>query len=524
MARSTSHIAVIGAGIGGLAAALRLAHAGLKVSVFDMHSAPGGKMRTVPSDAGPVDAGPTVLTMKPVFDQLFHDVGEHLEDHVSLEAESVLARHFWRDGTRLDLMSNFDESRANVDRVFGGRVAREFTRFSRRAASLYEAFDAPMMRSGKPSRMAVAARVLANPGLVRAMAPHLTLGRSLTKQFSEPKLAQLFARYATYVGGDPSASPALLSLIAHSEAMGVWHVKGGMHRLAKAIEALASRFGAEFHYNAPVTEIRTGQEDSYHLQVSDQDLRFDKILFNGDPRALKMGALGSDVVSAISEPHCIPRSLSAFVHSFAARADGVDLAGHNVFFSDTPNAEFDPIAQGKLPTDPTLYLCAQDRFGGATPNGLERFEIIMNGAPIPDETPENREQESQCQTLTFTRLSQFGLTFSPTPGPRSLTSPSGFARLFPKSNGALYGRSPHGMMAAFKRPTARTRISGLYLVGGGAHPGAGIPMATLSAQHAAAAILSDLTSTSTFQRRAMRGGISTVSATAEHVPSRSSLS
>ena len=514
-----STVAIIGAGIGGLAAALRLAAKGVDVTVFERHATPGGKMRTVPSEAGPVDAGPTVLTMKPVFDALFTEAGARLEDHVTLLREPCLARHFWADGTRLDLMADAGESLRNVAEVFGAKVGREFEAFTARAARLFEAFEAPMMQAAAPTQLGLTQAVLRQPSLIAAMTPHLSLSAALNKQFSEPKLAQLFGRYATYVGGSPEASPAILSLIWHAEAQGVWHVKGGMHQLAVAIEALAKARGARFIYGADIGEIMP-VASGFELGGA----RFDKVLFNGDPRALRHGLLGASVRDAVPEHATEPRSLSAYVHSFAAKAQGCDLAAHNVFFSDGVNAEFAPLAKGKMPRDPTLYICAQDRFGAGAPQGLERFEIIMNAPPAPARAATGQHDSTKdierCQTTTFTRLMQFGLTFTPQPEATALTMPRGFAAMFPASNGALYGRSPHGMMAAFKRPTARTGLKGLYLVGGGAHPGAGVPMATLSAKHAAEAIWTDLSSTSTSPQGDTRGGMSTGSAMTANVPSR----
>jgi 1-hydroxycarotenoid 3,4-desaturase len=143
----------------------------------------------------------------------------------------------------------------------------------------------------------------------------------------------------------------------------------------------------------------------------------------------------------------------------------------------------------------------------------------MNAPPVL-KAPE--KEKKQCQTLIFDRLRQFGLQFDPQPGPETLTTPTGFDRLFPASLGSLYGRSPHGLMAAFQRPTARTKMQGLYLAGGGAHPGAGVPMAVLSARHAAEAIMTDLASTSTSPATAMPGGMLTASANAAPKQSLSS--
>jgi len=196
--------------------------------------------------------------------------------------------------------------------------------------------------------------------------------------------------------------------------------------------------------------------------------------------------------------------LSAHVMAFDAAYTGPELAHHTVFFADDEKTEFGDLAAGKVPADATLYICAQDHPAPATER--QRFEIIRNA---PAGLPHSEEENARCLTRIMERLARFGLTFDPRPKVKTLTAPADFDRLFPASQGSLYGRSPHGMLAAFKRPTARTPVPGLYLVGGGAHPGAGVPMATLSAQHAAGAILTDHALTLSSRQTAMRGGMST---------------
>jgi len=266
-----------------------------------------------------------------------------------------------------------------------------------------------------------------------------------------------------------------------------------MHQLAKAIADLAAARGVQFRFDADVARIDTRKGHVHAVQLADGEvIPANTVLFNGDPRALATGALGTDVGSVAPTTRTAARSLSAQVWSFAATPSGPDLAHHNVFFCADPRAEFAALDQGQHPRDPTLYICAEDRGQQSTLPPVERFEII-----------------AACQTHTFQSLARFGLTFDQLPGPEALTTPQGFENLFPASSGSLYGQSPHGMMAAFQRPTARTQIRGLYLAGGGTHPGAGVPMATISARHAAAAILSDLSSTSTSRPMATHGGMST---------------
>ena len=515
---------VVGAGIAGLAAAARLARAGRRVTVLERHPTPGGKMRVLDSPAGPVDAGPTVLTMRPVFDELFAALGTRLEEHVTLHRQRILARHVWPDGSTLDL---HDSEAANVEAIAafaGRRVAERFRAFAGRARRLYEAFDAPMMQAAEPALPRLAATVMRRPRLMADMAPGVTLASRLARELGEPRLAQLFGRYATYVGGSPYRVPALLSLVWEAEARGVWVVEGGMHALARALERLAAAHGAEFRYGAGVARIEAPSGRVQGVVLDDGTrLPAGEVLFNGDPRALATGALGPDVGAVAPQTRKAPRALSAQVWAFAAQPAGVELAHHNVFFSSDYAEEWGDLHAGRAPREPTLYVCAQDRGTPSPVPAPERFEIIVNAPPLA-RPPHPAEEYGSCRTRTFETLARMGLSFDPIPGAESLTTPAGFEALFPGSLGALYGQSPEGMTASLARPRARTRITGLYLAGGGAHPGAGVPMATLSARHAAEAMLSARPSTSRSGRTATPGGTSTGSATTAPAPSRSSPS
>ncbi|MEL6169406.1 MAG: 1-hydroxycarotenoid 3,4-desaturase CrtD [Pseudomonadota bacterium] len=511
-------VVVIGAGMGGLAAAMRLAHAGFDVTIADRNPWAGGKMRTVPSAAGPIDAGPTVLTMRDVFDALFEDTGSALDAHVNLEAEPLLARHVWPDGSMLDLHADAEASETAIRAFAGPAEAAAFVRFSEETARLFEAFDAPMMRAARPRIQALAGAAMRDPSLWPALGPFQTLARRLARHFEDPRLRQLFGRYATYVGGSPYDSPAVLGLIWQAEARGVWRVTGGMHRLAAAMAKRAEDLGARVLLGNGVRRIEVQAGSIRGVQLEDGTrLPARQVVMAGDPRALAAGLLGNHVSPAIRPPNAEPRSLSANVWAFAARPSGVDLAHHTVFFGHDPRTEFDPLRRGTLPEDPTLYVCAEDRGTGRTPPALERFEIIMNAPPLP--RGQSRDLAT-CRKRTFPVLKARGLVFSPEPPDDALTTPMGFEAISPGSLGSLYGRSPHGLMAAFQRPHARTAVPGLYLAGGGAHPGAGVPMATLSGRHAAAAIETDRTLRSKSRRTAMLGGTSTASRTTGAAPSR----
>ncbi len=487
----SNKIIVIGAGIGGLCAAVRLAsRGGAHVTLIEAEPTPGGKMRVVQSAAGPVDAGPTVLTMRYVLDDVFAQAGSRLEDHLTLTPQSVLARHWWADGSTLDLHADTEESAAAIAAFGGSRAEADFRRFNRFSTRLFAAFDAPMIQSAQPRIGRIALNALCRPDLWPALMPGITLAKQLARSFEDPRLRQLFGRYSTYVGGAPDLSPAVLALIWRAEAQGVWAIQGGMHRLALALADLARTKGVILNFGVSARSIERQGGRVTGVALSDgRVLKCDAVVFNGDPAALVAGLLGNGSQRALPAAAVNPRSLSAWVWTFAAKCTGPNLALHNIFFATDPAGEFGPIAKGEMPHDPTLYICAQDRQTDTASAGQERFQIIMNA---PTKTTQSAGDIEQCRIRTFQRLSKFGLSFDPAPSDTALTGPAGFAALFPASQGAIYGRSPQGLLAPFQRPSARTAVTGLYLAGGGAHPGAGVPMAALSGKHAAEAILSDL--------------------------------
>ncbi|MEO0358501.1 MAG: 1-hydroxycarotenoid 3,4-desaturase CrtD, partial [Pseudomonadota bacterium] len=422
--RKLCEITVVGAGIGGLAAAIRLAAVGHNVTVLEIADGPGGKIRTRPSPAGPIDIGPTVFTMRWVFEDLFRTARTALQDHLTLAADPILARHWWPDGSSLDLFADPAQSAQAVGAFAGAKAEQQFRAFSNHTRRLFETFQNPMMETGHPNSLDLAKAALSAPQTLLDLIPGKTLARALRQSFDDPRLQQLFGRYATYVGGSPFASPALLSLIAHSEALGVWSVQGGMYKLAVALEQVAKSLGVTFRYRCNVQQVSVDDGHATGVLTADGYQPADCVVFNGDPSALTQGILGKSCRPAVASSQVHPRSLSAWVWGFSAKPNGPDLSHHNVFFGSDPKQEFGPIAQGDMPADPTLYICAQDRAAGsASKPDQERFEIIMNGAPTQDSHP-RPEDQAQCQIRVFQTLAQFGLTFDPAPTLRMLTTPA----------------------------------------------------------------------------------------------------
>ena len=331
---TATRVVVIGAGFGGLSAALRLRAAGCHVTIVEQHDWVGGKARTVDSVAGPVAAGPTVLTMRHVFDEVFQATGAQLEDYATLTAQPRLARHFWPDGSRLDLFSDRAASRDAIASFAGARAAREFDAFAKEAESLFTLFDTPMMQTPDPSLTSLVRTVLSAPHHLATLSPMATLASKLRRAFTDPRLRQLFGRYATYVGGSPLHAPALFSLIWRSEEAGVWTVKGGVQALAEAMAVRFVEIDGVLETGCAVSRIEVAKGTCIGV-ITDTGERVpaDSVVFNGDPRALATGLLGETVSTVAPQTTKSPRSLSARVWSFAAKPSLPDLAHHNIFFA-----------------------------------------------------------------------------------------------------------------------------------------------------------------------------------------------
>ncbi len=529
------HVVIIGAGVGGLTAAMSLAAQGVEVTVVESAAGPGGKMREVMAGGAPIDSGPTVFTMRWVFDELAHDVGLSLDDHVKCQPTQTLARHYWSDGARLDLFADLDQSVAAIADFSGAQDALAYRAFAARAQGIFATLKDSYIRASRPNLIQLSRRIgLSRWGELIRLSPYSTLAGSLTRSFRDPRLRQLFARYATYCGSSPYAAPATLMLVAHVEREGVWLIEGGMQRLAEGLADMAQRCGAAFLYQRRAARILVegGRACGVELSTGER-LAADAVIMNGDVSALGAGLLGEEVTGAVAMTPAKARSLSAITWSMQAKTQGFALLRHNVFFSDAYRAEFDDILiHGRAPRAPTIYVCAQDR-GDQTPEPgaepqSERLFCIINAPANGDGVPLKLSDLQSCEDATFRHLDRCGLKVTPLDSALVATTPADFAQMFPASGGALYGRSQHGWMASFARPGARTRLPGLYLAGGVVHPGPGVPMAALSGRQAALSVTADLdlvrASTAPSHPAATPGGMSTRSATTGNMESPSSPS
>lgn len=489
-----AHVVVVGAGMGGLAAAIDLARSGLRVTLLERAEAPGGKVRALDVAGRQIDTGPTVFTMRWLFEALFNDAGASLDERLGLQPLEVLARHGWVGSDPLDLYADVERTVAAIDAFAGGTEADAYRRFAARSEAIFETLDHSFMRRSQPGPVALPLSMgLGGPRRLLATRPFTTLWRELGRCFRDPRLRQLFGRYATYCGSSPWAAPATLMLIAHAERAGVWTVKGGMPRLAQALHELAQEQGVTTRFGEGVARLDVaGRSVRGVVTDSGEKIPADAVVFNGDVVALENGLLGDEARQALPR-RTGPRSLSAVTWSLVARPRGFPLHHHTVLFGTDYRDEFDAIFhRGAVTAQPTVYLCAQDRHDGSAPRpevgqpASERVFLLVNAPP----KPMDESMAAEIEARTFAFLSDHGLEFDIEA--RQRLTPNEWAERFPGSAGAIYGWPTHGWRGSFQRAGARGRISGLYFAGGTVHPGPGIPMALQSGRIAASEALGDL--------------------------------
>ncbi len=491
MISSPPKVVIVGAGVGGLAAAIDLAVAGSRVLVLERASTSGGKARTSRVADLDVDAGPTVLTMRWVFDGLFSSAGASFGSEVDLQPSMVLARHAWTDGTRLDLYADRQRSADAIGAVFGSAERDAYLAFCKDTRRMYDLSEQAFLCGQRPTLESLARFGIAGLAALARLDGHRTMWAALERRFRAPKLRQLFGRYATYCGSSPFEAPATLSLIAHVEAEGVYRARGGMRSVVMALERLARRVGVEFMHDAGVEQVLVDRGRATGVVAAGATHTADAVVFNGDVSALGDGRLGIAAAGAAKVTAPPSRSLSAVTWAIAGRAHGFPLLHHNVFFSDGYEAEFDAmLLRSTVPAQPTVYVCAQDRGDESTPREDERLFVIINAPATGDQPARWSESERRrCTTVTMDMLERMGVT-SELRGAVQ-TTPVEFEDLFPGTGGALYGPRSIGQLSLLSRQGAGTKVGGLYLAGGSVHPGPGVPMAVLSGRLAAAKVLTD---------------------------------
>lgn len=488
------HVVVIGAGMGGLAAAVRLAARGLAVTICEQGPRPGGKLNQWTCDGWRFDTGPSLLTMPWVLRDLFADAGCALDDALTLDPVEPVCRYTFADGSRLDVTTDSARMAANIA-ALSPRDVPAFFRFLAYAGDLYATAAEPFLHY--PLRADVFRRNDLFPSgfrprdLMKIASPRSVHG-TVQRFFHDPRLRQVFDRYATYHGSSPYRAPAALCLVPFVEfATGAWYPRGGMYRIAEALTALAVRLGVTLRLNTPVAAIthRNGSARGVRLGGG-EEIAADAVISNVDVLTTYERLLESDL-PGVRTMRAVLRgrepSSSAFLLLLGTRRTFPELPHHSIFFSEDYRAEFADITDRQLPpTDPTIYLCRATATDPSTASpGCDNLFVMVN-VPHLDGRTDWQIFAPRYRERVLAALRRRGLDIAPTIAVEAVWTPETIMRSYGASRGAIYGFASNSRGAAFLRPPNRSPVlRGLFFAGGGAHPGGGVPLALLSGKIAA---------------------------------------
>ncbi len=481
-----SRVVVVGAGVGGLAAAARLAALGHDVTICEAEQQVGGKLGVYVRDGFRFDTGPSLLTMPQVFRDTFEATGGW-PPGLSLEPLQPTARYRFADGSGFDATSDLDDLCARLDAALGAGSGDDWRRLTARAERIWQATRGPFLESPLDGWRTMAALALRQPRDIAAIAPGQTLRGLGRRYLRDPRLRVFLDRYATYTGSDPRRAPAALAVVPYVEqAFGGWYVPGGLRVLGDALLDRAVARGSRVRLGARVTRITTsgGRASGVEL-VGGELVPADVVVANVDASTV-YGSLVSAPRAARRLARATP-SLSGFVLLLAVRGRTPGLAHHNVLFPADYDAEFDAVFgdPARPVGDPTLYVSAPDD-PGVRPDGHEAWFVLVN-APRHGTGPGAIDWRAPGLAASYADrlldlLGERGLPVRDRVLWSEVISPADLEERTGAVGGAIYGTSSNGAAAAFLRPANRSPVPGLFLVGGSAHPGGGLPLVTLSAQ------------------------------------------
>jgi phytoene desaturase len=485
---------VIGAGLGGLASAIRLAAAGQRVLVLERNATVGGKMSEVRAAGFRFDTGPSVITMREVLEDLFVTAGQSMHDHLELLPVDPLTRYFFADGSTLDIARSLPDTLAQIARLDERDVAG-YQKYLAYAARLYN-ITAPVFTFGPPPALASLRQVPVADALFAGGQALRSMQAAICAHVQHPHLRQLLGRFATYVGASPYLATALLSVVAHVELNGgVWYPRGGVYAIAGALEGVARKLGVEIRTGAAVTAIEL-QPHNKRQRVAGVRLASGEVIAG---RAVIANTDVADVYSQLLPAAFGARaarlahrevSCSGFIMLLGVAAQHAQLAHHNILFSADYAREFQQLfEQQHPPDDPTVYVAITSKTDSAhAPAGCENWFVLAN---VPASSAHYNWEEGRARyaELVLARLTRLGLDVR-TLRYSTIFSPPDLERMSGARRGALYGVSFNTRLAPFVRPrNAAPDVGGLYFAGGTTHPGGGVPLVLLSGKLAAELVL-----------------------------------
>ncbi len=482
-------VRIIGAGLGGLSAAIHLRMQGHDVAIFEKNSETGGKVSRRREGGHYFDLGPTLLTMPFVLEELFNVAGRRMEDHLTLHPVEPTCRYHWSDGTTFDAWGERSRLIDEVKRVFPDDAAG-FIRFLDDIARLYETTkDVFLFSPFRGFRELFSLRNARLAPMIGRLGFTSTVHASLERRFRSPKLIQFLDRFATYNGSSPFSAPATLNVIPHVElAFGAWYPEGGMYRIVEVLRQLAESVGVRMYCSSEVEGLRSSGKRITSLTVNGVEEPADVVISNVD--ALRTWRTLLEPAGFVMPGRLATeeRSCSGFLILAGVKAGEERSSHHSIFFSDHYRKEFRDIFDTRIfPEEMTVYRSISsisDR--SLAPEGEENWYLLINAPSRPDLFAENSQVEDY-RDMVWDRLATFGVR--PIIRSQSVMTPLDVEERYGSTGGAIYGSSSNSIFSAFLRHGNRVKgLENLFLVGGSVHPGGGIPLVLLSGKIAAGMI------------------------------------
>ena len=492
-------VAVIGAGMGGMCTAARLAKAGYEVTVFEASDRHGGKCRTEWIGNYAFDTGPSLLTLPAVYRDFFQRTGDVMGRVVELQSVNPSFDYRFADGSAVRFANlSRKETLSAIESTFGSSSAREWDQIMLQAEAMWDVSREPFIESELRSVLSL----LKRPTLLRDLriiAPWKSL-RDL--KLKDQRLRKILDRYATYSGSDPRVAPAVLASIAFvEEAFGAWHIKGGVGKLADAVYQRCLDRGVKFEFNVGVNQIDHDGTSTTGITLEDnRKLPFSIVVANADATAVYNKLITGKIKKLRRERANLAKadpSLAGFSLLLGLRPseNGTGLSHHNIFFPENYDAEFVDIFDRKQPVqDPTIYLCAPQDESMVKHPGHEAWFILVN-APRHDASGtdgfnwNDADFNHRYAMAIIDSLESRGISIRDRLEVLEIRTPADLERTVAAPGGAIYGTSSNGARSAFMRAKNRSPLKGLYCVGGSAHPGGGLPLVGLSAEIVTQAIV-----------------------------------